>query len=238
MEELQGLQAELLRDSGSLGAQWAARLRAVGKVRECEAKEGELRRAGKEGRADLARGHVEKAARKAKDKQANVEHLEGAVARLEDWVGRGRKVKEEVKEEEEVVVEEKVSDDVKAEVVEEKVEGTGMAWWRGFSGNRGAGAIMDMPWDAAVPAGPHPLGLDNPLLLPLESPVWTLRFVMHRVHHKTVGQGMWVWVDEQGVHINKPLRVGVFRGYGNGSLNRRKGGRESGPPFRQGGGDV
>ena len=59
------LEAELLRLSSSLGAQWAARSRAAeGKVREWGAKEGELRRAGEEGRADWARGNVEKAVTK------------------------------------------------------------------------------------------------------------------------------------------------------------------------------
>ena len=51
-EDLKGLEAELRRLSSSLGAQRAARSRAEGKVREWEAKEGELRRAGEEERAD------------------------------------------------------------------------------------------------------------------------------------------------------------------------------------------
>ena len=117
VEEQQGLEAELLTLSGSLGAQRAARSMAKGKVREWEAEEGELRSVGEVECADWARGNA-----------ATVEQLESMVARLEDWVGRGRKVKEEVKEEVEEVVEEKVE----AEVVEEKVEGTGMAWLRGF----------------------------------------------------------------------------------------------------------
>ena len=39
---------------------------------------------------------MEKVVKKAKQKRANVEQLERAVARLEDWVGRARKVNEEV----------------------------------------------------------------------------------------------------------------------------------------------
>ena len=58
-----------------------------------------------------------------------MEHLERAVQRLEDSVGRGRKVKE----------------DVEAEVVEEKVEVSGHGVLRYFLGGRAAGAIMDMP---------------------------------------------------------------------------------------------
>ena len=52
------------------------------------------------------------------------------------------------------------------EVVEEKVEGTHVEWLRGFLGNQGAGAIMDMPWDPAVLEGPHPPGLATRLLSP------------------------------------------------------------------------
>ena len=37
--------------------------------------------------------------------------------------------------------------------------------------------------------GPHPLRLDTLLLLPLENPMCTLRFVLHLVHHKLLGGG-------------------------------------------------
>ena len=46
LEQLQGMKAELLRLSSSLGAQWVARSKAEGKVRELEAKDGPLRMAG------------------------------------------------------------------------------------------------------------------------------------------------------------------------------------------------
>ena len=65
----------------------------------------------------------------------------------------------------------------------------------GVLGKPGAGGIMDMPWDAAFLAGPQPPGLDNPLLLPPESPVWTLRFVMHHVHHKILGHPWYTLED-------------------------------------------
>ena len=55
-----------------------------------------------------------------------MEQLERTVARLEEWVGRGRKVKEEGEE----VEEGKVKEEAEAQVVGEKVEGTGMAWLR------------------------------------------------------------------------------------------------------------
>ena len=81
-------------------------------------------------------------------------------------------------------------------------------------GSRDAGALQDLPWDPAVSAGPHPLNLDTPLLVAPESPVWTLRFLLHRVHHRLLGAGLWVWVDEGGVvHMDRPLRLGVVTGW-------------------------
>ena len=74
------------------------------------------------------------------ERKANVEQLERTVLRLEEWVGWSRKVKEGEKEEVEEVGEGKVKEDVEAQVVEEKVEVTGMAWPRLFLGNWAAGA--------------------------------------------------------------------------------------------------
>ena len=80
-------------------------------------------------------------------------------------------------------------------------------------GSRDAGALQDLPWDRAVLASPHPPNLDTPLLVAPESPVWTLRFLLVRVHHRLVGAGQCVWVDEGGVvHLDKPLRLGVVNG--------------------------
>ena len=94
-------------------------------------------------------------------------------------------------------MEEKVKEEVEEKVkeeVEEKVTGAG-EWLRVFLGGRAFGAIMDLPWDPAVLAGPHPPNLNHSLLV---SPIWTLRFLMHRVHHKILGQGRWVWADGGG----------------------------------------
>ena len=182
LAELPGLEAELLRLSGSLEAQQAARSRAQGKGGEWEAKERKLRGAGEAERVDWARGDVEKAVKKAKEQRANVEQLQRAVARLEDWVGRGRKVKEEVED----VVQDRVKEVVEEVVV--KVEGPGMAWFRGFFfGKPGAGGHHGYAWGPRRPQGPP--RLETPLLLPSVSPVWTFRFVMHRVHHKIFGPG-------------------------------------------------
>ena len=69
---------------------------------------------------------------------------------------------------------------------------------QGGYGVQGCGALQDVPWDPAVLAGPHPPDLDSPLLVAPESPVWTLRFLMVRVHHRLLGAGRWVLVDEGG----------------------------------------
>ena len=94
-----------------------------------------MRTAGKEERADRARGTLEEVQNKAHEQKANVEQLERVVLWLEDSVGQGRKVKEEGKEEVEEVVEGKVKEEVEAQVVEEKVEVSGTAWLRSFVGN-------------------------------------------------------------------------------------------------------
>ena len=81
-------------------------------------------------------------------------------------------------------------------------------------GLRDVGAIQDLPWDPAVLAGPQPPNLDSPLLVAPESPVWTLRFSLVRVHHRLLGAGRSVWVDEgRVVSLKRPLRLGVVNGW-------------------------
>ena len=80
-------------------------------------------------------------------------------------------------------------------------------------GSSAAGAIHDLPWDPAVLAGPNPPNLDTPLLVAPDSAVWSLRFLLVRVHHRLLGAGRWVWVDRGGVvHLDKPLRLGLVEG--------------------------
>ena len=125
------------------------------------------------------------------------------------------------------------------EEVEAKVEGGG-DWLRFFGGSRDAGAIDDLPWDPAVLVGPHPPKPDHRLLVPQESPAWTLCFLMHRLHQRLLGPRRWVWVDEGGlVHLDKPMRVGVVRGRWRWEreLPRRQWG-ETPPLLAKGGDDV
>ena len=83
-------------------------------------------------------------------------------------------------------------------------------------GSRDAGAIEDLPWDPAVLAGPHPPNLDTPLLVAPESPVCTLRFLLQRLHHRLLGGGGGAGgMGGRGgvVHLDKPLRRGVVKGW-------------------------
>ena len=82
-------------------------------------------------------------------------------------------------------------------------------------GSRDAGAIQDLPWDPAVLASPHPPNLDSPLLVAPGGPVRTLGFLLQRVHYRlgrggggAVGMG-----GRGGVHLDKPLRLGVVKGW-------------------------
>ena len=78
------------------------------------------------------------------------------------------------------------------------------------------GTLQYLTLDVTVLAGTHPRNLDTPLLVVPESPVWTLWFLLVRVHHRLLGAGRWVWVHGGGgvVHPNKPPRLGVVEGSG------------------------
>ena len=159
---------------------------------------------------------------------------------MEEIVAKEAKVKEvvgdevvEVKGEE--MVEEKVKEEVEEKVVEERVVEAGQ-WLRVCLGARTAGVIMDLPWDPAVLDHPHPANLDNPLLVSPESPIWTLRFLLHHVHHKILGQ------RRGGGGGNTPRQtpasgVGYMRLLVASGVAQEEE-RGSGPSFRQGGEDV
>ena len=218
--ELADLESELHGLSATLGAQWAAQARVEGKLGYWEVKERELRNEGDVEPANWAMKTTEKESKKVDDKQSSAEQLERAVARLEDWVARLRrkgrlqpKVEMEKEEEEE-------KGEVEETVVEEKVEGMGMGkygvsnWLREFLGSRGGGGHLGPALRHSVLDGPNPPVMDPPSPSPgelnLDSPLCAAP--AHRVHHKVLGQGRWVWVDERGVHANKPLRVGGVQG--------------------------
>ena len=78
-----------------------------------------------------------------------------------------------------------MKEEVEAKVVVETPARGGLSQClRVMMGSRDAEAIHDLPWDPAVLARPPPPNLDTPLLVTPESPVWTLRFLLQRVHHQ------------------------------------------------------
>ena len=80
--------------------------------------------------------------------------------------------------------------------------------------SRDVAAIQGLQWDQAILASPHPRNLDTYLLVTLEKPVWTLRFLLVRVHHRLLGAGRRVWMDEGGVvQLDRPLRLRVVSGW-------------------------
>ena len=153
---------------------------------------------GDEERVAMAVFSLGKARERVKEKEHATQQL-NSVRRMKGIVAAEAKVKEEKVEDEvvevEVEAEEMVEETVKVEVEEKVVVVVvGGQWLTVFWGMRDAGAIQDLPWDPAVLAGPQSPNLDHPLLVPPESPVWTLRFLMRRVHQRILGQGRWVWV--------------------------------------------
>ena len=165
--------------------------------------------------------------RRAKAKVAEKEEAIEALDRSWRWMerelaGTVQNVKEEEVDEVmevEVEAEEReegmVKEEVEAKVLVETPAAGGVSHWlRTMMGLIDAGAIKDLPWHPAVLAGPHPPNLDTPLLVAPESPAWTLRFLLVRVHHRLLGAGRWVWVDKgRVVHLDEPLRLGVVNGW-------------------------
>ena len=77
---------------------------------------------------------------------------------MEEIVAREARVKQEVGDEVvevevEEMVQEKVEEEVEETVVEEKAVESGQ-WLRVFGRAKTAGAIVDLPWDPAILAGP------------------------------------------------------------------------------------
>ena len=95
----------------------------------------------------------------------------------------------------------------------------------------GVGGCTRQSWLA-----PTPQNLDTPLLVDPESPVWTLRFLLVRVHQRLLGAGRWVWVDGGGglSTWTSPCAWGWSRGRGGGNVScrgrRSDGGRWGAPP--------
>ena len=217
--EVEVARGELKGFLDSRAASRAARTRAETKVSAWEAKLRSLVEEGAEEESILwGEGNLRKAKAKVAEKQAAIEGFDRAVRQSERELAA---VVARVKNEE---VDEVVEMDVHGEMEEasvkeeeEEVPGGGGGgasdWLRGLMGSRAAGALLDLRWDPAVLAGPHPPNLDTPLLVAPESPVWTLRFLLVWVHHRLLGARRWVWVNGGGVvHLDKPLRLGVVEG--------------------------
>ena len=69
---------------------------------------------------------------------------------------------------------------------------------QGDDGVEGCGGHPGPAMGPGCPGRPAPPNLDTPLPVAPESPVWTLRFLLQRVHQRLLGGGGWVWVDEGG----------------------------------------
>ena len=161
-----------------------------------------LRTQGEEEREGWAAANLEKARQKVRESDDNMCRLERSIWTMEDIVAKEAKVKDDVVDEVvEVEVEETVEEKVKKEVEEKAVEEKAVRvrqWLRVFWEAREAGSIQDLPWDPTVLAGPHPRNLDQPLLVPPESEIWNMLFLMHCVHHKILGLWRSVSADEGG----------------------------------------
>ena len=192
--------------------------------------------------------NLRKAKAKVAEKQAAIEGFDGAVRQSErELAAVVARVKDEGVDE---VVEVDVHGEMEEASVKEEEEETKVVeaapaggggtsgWLRGLMGSRAAGALLDLPWDPPVLGGPHPPNLDTRLLVAPESPVWTLRFLLVRVHHRLLGAGRWVWVDGGGLSTwTSPCAWGWSRGCGGGNVScRRRGisgaGRWPPPPER------
>ena len=221
MEEARGELKVLL---ASLAASKAAKGRAETKVSQWATKLASLRVKGDAERIRMAEANLRKAKAKVAEKEEAIEGADRAMRRSE------RELAAVVAREKEEEVDEVVELNVEAEEMEEEVDkeeeeakvlvvtpagrgGGGGHWLRGMMGSRDAGALQELPWAPAVLAGPHPPKLGHPPPRRPESPVWTLRFLLVRVHHRLLGAGRSVWVDEgEVVHLDKPLRLGVVNG--------------------------
>ena len=135
-------------------------------------------------------------------------------------------------------VEEKVKEEVEEKVVEEKAVEAGQ-WLRTFLGGQGGGVHPGPaigPRRLGRPLAPKPR---PPPPRPPESPIWTLLFFMHCVHHKILGQGRWVWEDEGGVNRTNPCGWAGLQGLGGGNWSCPGGtGGCRPPPHRKGRDDV
>ena len=207
-EEVEEARGELKGFLDCRAASKAAQTRAEGNVSAWEAELASLREEGAEEErirwveANLRKANLKVAGGDRGFRSGGEAEREGVGGSGGEGEGRGGDELVEVDVQgamEEASVKEEEEEETK--VVEAAPAGGGggvSQWLRGLIGSRAAGAIEDVPWDPTVLAGPQPPNLDSPLLVDLESPVWTIRFLLVRVHHRLLGAGRRVWVDKGG----------------------------------------
>ena len=204
---------------------------------------------------EWAEANLRKAKAKVAEKAAAVEGFERAVRQCERQLAAvvARVKDEEVDEVVEVDVHGEVEEEASVKDEEEETKAVEAApaggederLAQGFDGVEGCGGPPRPAMGPRSPGWPPPLKHGHPSPRRPESPVWTLRFLLVRVHHRLLGAGRWVWVDRGGGGLStwtSPCAWGWLRGRGGGNVRCRGRGTSGGgrcpPPPRKGGEDV
>ena len=174
-----------------------AKAKTETKVAQWEAKLVELRRIGDEERIAMAEHPLGKAHEKVEEKEEAIQALDCIVRRMERIVAAEvDEVKEEVVDEvvevqveAEEMVEETVKEEVEAKVVVETAVGGGGDWLRFFGGRGMRGPSRTCHGTRPSWLTPSPKNMDQHLLVPPESPVWTPRFFDAAGASKACGGG-------------------------------------------------
>ena len=193
----------------------------------------------------MAEDTLRRANAKVAEKEQAMEALDRSVRWMERELARTvAKVKEE--EVDEVVEVEEEAEEMEEGIVKEKMEAKVVVETPARGGGEPMaqdddgveGAIQDLPWYPAVVAGSHPPNLDTPLLVAPESPVWTLRFLLVRVHHWLLERGgRYAWTRGGLSTWTDPCASGWSTGGGGGNVSCRGRGRDGGrcaPPPKGG----
>ena len=183
--EVEEMRRELKGFSASLAASKGTKAKLEAKVSQWETKLAKVRAMGDEERIRMAEDTLRKAKAKLTEKEEAIEALDRSVRRME-LVLAGTVEKEKEEEVDEVVEvdvepeqmeEGTVKDEVEAKVVETPAGGGGEPMAQGVDAVEGCVGFLGPAMGPHCPGWPPPRpNLDTPLLVALESPVWTLRF--------------------------------------------------------------